>query len=259
MNTEAEKEIYFFGTCLVDLLYPNVGLSAMKLIRHLGVRVIFPANQGCCGQPAFNSGYRDEALHVARALMPCFPKNIPIITPSASCAGMLKHQWPELFANQPDENLALNIASRTLELTEYLVEELDISLADLGNPIQVAIHSSCAALREMKVADHIESLVSQLSNVKVVEQQRKTECCGFGGTFSIKQPDISGAMVNDKTDALTATSAERVISQDCGCLMNIGGALEKQQSHNQKSHNQKSGLITQHIAEFLWERCHAAD
>ena len=247
MNKPAQ--IYFFGTCLIDLLYPNAGLSAMRLIRDAGVRVIYPKNQTCCGQPAFNSGYRVEALKVARALMQCFPRDLPIVVPSGSCGGMIRKHWPELFAGQPDEAQARAIAGRTYELTEFLVDQLQIELNDLGQPIQVAIHTSCSARREMGVADRIESLVAQLGQVEVLEQERKPECCGFGGTFAVKQADISGAMVKDKTDSLRQTGAERVISQDCGCLMNIGGALQKQ----------GEGPDTQHIAEFLWERCHEPD
>lgn len=254
MSIETENDIYFFGTCLVDLLYPNAGLSAMQLIRHEGIRVIFPKNQGCCGQPAFNSGYRDEALVVARALMKCFPRKIPIVVPSGSCAAMLKHYWPELFSGQPEEQAAIDIASRTFELTEYLVGQLQIKLSDAGKPVKIAIHTSCAARREMHVAEHIESLIAQLKNVEVLQQQRKAECCGFGGTFSVKQADISGAMVKDKTDSLRASGAQQVISQDCGCLMNISTALRKQHIEIQKP-----VLKTQHIAEFLWERCHATD
>lgn len=243
------SQIYFFGTCLIDLLYPNAGLSAMRLIRDAGVRVIYPKNQTCCGQPAFNSGYRDEALKVARSLMQCFPRDLPIVVPSGSCAGMIKQHWPELFAGQADEPTACEIANRTFELTEFLVDQLQLELSDLGQPIQVAIHTSCSARREMGVADRIESLVAQLEQVEVLEQERKPECCGFGGTFAVKQADISGAMVKDKTDTLRETGASLVISQDCGCLMNIGGALQKQ-GH---------GPATQHIAEFLWERCHESD
>lgn len=238
------NSVYFFGTCLVDLLYPKAGLAGMQLIQREGVKVIFPQDQSCCGQPAFNSGYRDEALQVARAQLACFPKDIPVVVPSGSCAGMIKHHWPELFAGESDENEARRIAANTFELTEFLVDVLDISLKDLGQATKIAIHTSCSARREMGVADRIESLVKQLSQVEVLEQAHKTECCGFGGTFAVKQPDISGAMVQSKTDALSATAAERVISQDCGCLMNIGGALEKQGKN----------LPTQHIAEFLLER-----
>lgn len=244
MPVNKPESVYYFATCLVDLLYPKAGLAGMQLIRREGVEVIFPDDQTCCGQPAFNSGYRDEALRVARAQLACFRRDIPVVVPSGSCGGMLKHHWPELFAGQPDEQQALAVAERTVELTEFLVDVLDVRLSDLGEPTRIAIHTSCSARREMQVADRIETLVGQLGNVEVLEQDRKAECCGFGGTFSVKQADVSGAMVKDKTDALRATGATRVLSQDCGCLMNIGGAFDKQ----------GDGPQTQHIAEFLWER-----
>ena len=236
--------IYFFGTCLIDLFYPKAGLAGMQLIQREGIRVIYPDRQSCCGQPAFNSGYREEALVVARSQLACFSRNIPVVVPSASCAGMIRHHWPELFAGETDEAQALAVAERTCELTQFLVDVLAIQLVDLGESITVAIHSSCSAKREMGVADCIDSLVAQLEQVEVLKHEQAHECCGFGGTFAIKQPDISGAMVNAKCDNLLATGAQRVISQDAGCLMNIGGALEK------RSH----ALPTQHIAEFLLER-----
>jgi L-lactate dehydrogenase complex protein LldE len=236
--------VYFLGTCLVDLLYPRVGLAGMQLMRRAGVRVLYPAGQTCCGQPAFNAGYRDEALAVARAQLACFPRDLPVVVPSGSCAGMIRHHWPELFAGQPDEAQARAVARRTYELTEFLVDVIDLQLHDLGQPTTIAIHTSCSARRELGVADRIESLIAQLDKVEVREQNHQAECCGFGGTFSIKQADISGAMVQAKTDALAQTGAHCAVSQDCGCLMNIGGALEKQQH----------GLSTRHIAEFLWER-----
>ena len=124
MNKPAE--IYFFGTCLIDLLYPKAGLAGMQLIRNAGVKVIYPNGQTCCGQPAFNSGYRDEALSVARQLMSCFPKDIPIVVPSGSCGGMIKTHWPELFEGQHDEAEAISISKRTMELTEFLVDVLDL-------------------------------------------------------------------------------------------------------------------------------------
>jgi L-lactate dehydrogenase complex protein LldE len=247
-------EIYFFGTCLIDLLYPRAGLAGMQLLRNAGVRVIFPDNQTCCGQPAFNSGYRDEAQSVARQLARCFPRDIPIVVPSGSCAGMIKHHWPELFTDADADTLARAIPGRVFELTEFLVTQLDLKLEDLGTPTRLAIHSSCSARREMGVAAHIETLVGQLHNVEVLQQARQAECCGFGGTFAIKQADISGAMVRDKTESLRACGADRVVSQDCGCLMNIGGAFDKQQANGQGR-----ALAVQHIAEFLLERCHEPD
>jgi len=240
----APEKVYFFATCLVDLMYPKAGLAGMQLLKRAGVEVIFPRDQTCCGQPAFNSGYREEALVVARAQLACFKRDIPVVVPSGSCAGMIRHHWPELFEGEADEQRALDVAARTYELTEFLVDVLDVRLNDLGTPTRIAIHTSCSARREMGVADRIQALVAQLDSVEVLTQDRESECCGFGGTFAVKQADVAGAMVKDKTDALRATGAERIISQDCGCLMNIGGAFE----------HQGDGPSTQHVAEFLLER-----
>lgn len=236
--------VYFFATCLVDLLYPRAGLAGMRLLQRAGVEVVFPQGQTCCGQPAFNSGYRTEALAVARRQLDCFKRDIPVVVPSGSCAGMITRHWPELFAGEPDEARALAVAGRTHELTAFLVDVLDLQLEDLGEPVRVAVHTSCSARREMGVADRIERLLGQLDKVETLHPERTTECCGFGGTFAVKLADVSGAMVRAKTEALRATGADCVVSQDCGCLMNIGGAFE----------HQGGGPRTRHIAEFLWER-----
>ena len=244
-NADSKPDsVYFYGTCLIDLLYPQAGVSAVHLLKREGVNVIYPQAQTCCGQPAWNSGYRDEALTVARAQLALFSKPIPVVVPSASCAGMIKVHYPELFNAQPDQSKALDIAERTYELTEFLTDILNINLTDLGAPITVAVHSSCSARHEMKVADRIDMLLDQLHNVTRAEPANKEECCGFGGTFAIKQPEISAAMVLEKAKAIEYTNAQRLIGQDCGCLMNIGCALEKQ-GHT---------ITHQHIAEFLWDR-----
>ncbi|MEJ2308203.1 MAG: (Fe-S)-binding protein [Gammaproteobacteria bacterium] len=249
MNESKPDSVYFFGTCLVDLFYPEAGLAGMQLIEREKVRVIFPQGQSCCGQPAWNAGYRDEARAVAAAQLGLFSRAIPIVVPSASCAGMMKEHYPALFRGTPQEAQALSVAQRVVELTAFLVDVLDIRLEDLGEPQRVAIHSSCSALREMGVGDRIESLVGQLGQVEKVEQAYKRECCGFGGTFAVKQPEISGAMVADKTDSIRQTGADILVSQDCGCLMNIDGAFGKQED----------GPRCLHIAEFLWERTRADD
>ncbi len=245
------ETVYFFGTCLIDMMYPKAGVSAVQLLQGAGIKVIFPQGQTCCGQPAWNSGYRDEARAVARAQIKLFPKKIPIVIPSGSCAGMMKTHYPELFKDQPDEAAALDVAGRVYELTEFLVDVLAVQLQDLGEPVEIAVHTSCSARREMGVADKIESLLGQLSAVTVLEQARKPECCGFGGTFAIKQPEISAAMVADKTTAIRDTGATQLISQDCGCLLNISGAFEYQAKNAGKAAPQ-----SKHIAEFLWERTH---
>jgi L-lactate dehydrogenase complex protein LldE len=236
--------VYFFSTCLIDLFYPQAGLAGMRLLQREGLKVIFPKDQTCCGQPAYNAGYRDEARRVAAAQLDLFTQDYPIVIPSGSCAGMMRHHYPDLFAGTAQEGQAKAVAGRVWELTGFLTEVLDLQLNDLGDPVEVAIHTSCSARREMGVADAAESLLGQLEKVELVEQEYKTECCGFGGTFAVKQPEISAAMVEDKTEALRKSGAKIVTSQDCGCLMNISGAFEKQGDSPK----------TCHIAELLWER-----
>ena len=209
-----------------------------------GLKVLFPRDQTCCGQPAYNAGYREEARRVAAAQLSLFPESYPIVVPSGSCAGMMKHHYPNLFAGTEHHSQALRLADRVWELTAFLSDVVDIKLKDLGNPQKVALHTSCSARREMGVAHAGEALLAQLDRIELVEQDHKTECCGFGGTFSVKQPEISAAMVEDKTSSLREAGAELVVSQDCGCLMNIGGAFNYQ----------GEGPETQHIAEFLWQR-----
>lgn len=241
--------VYFYGTCLIDSVYPNAGVSAVELLQRAGVHVIYPQAQTCCGQPAWNSGYRDEARDVARKQIALFPKDIPIVIPSGSCGGMMKHHYPELFKGEVDEAQALAVANRVYEFTEFLVDILDIKLSDTGIYTDVAIHTSCSARREMGVADKIEQLVGQLDNVTIHEQHHKKECCGFGGTFAVKEPEISASMVTDKAEAIRETGASVMVTQDCGCMMNISGAFEYE-----KQHENLRMPKSKHIAEFLLER-----
>lgn len=242
--------VYVFGTCLIDTLFPQAGLCAMRLLRRAGVRVIYPQGQTCCGQPAFNSGYREEARRVARAQLAAFPLDLPIVVPSASCAGMLRVHYPELFLGTPDQARADGLSRRVYELTEFLVRVLDLNLDDLGEPVRVVLHNSCSARREMGVADAAIALLGRLAQVQTLEPERATECCGFGGTFAIKQPEISAAMTGDKADAIAATGAEVLVSQDCGCLMSLGGTFAR------RIETGGTGPRVMHIAEFLWGRTH---
>ena len=241
---ERPSAVYFFGTCLVDLLFPRAGLSAMRLLKREGIRVVYPPGQTCCGQPAWNSGYREEARAVARVQLDAFPRDLPVIVPSASCAGMMKVHYPEVFAGTPDEERAKSLAGRVVELTDFLVRVLDLRPDDLGPPVKVALHNSCSARREMGVAGAAVELLGRLERVEAVEPDHAYECCGFGGTFAVKQPEVSAAMAADKAGSLEATGARVLVSQDCGCLMNLRGTLERN----------GEDLDVKHIAEWLWER-----
>lgn len=237
-------KVYFYGTCLIDMFYPEAGLDGIRLLEREGIEVIFPVDQTCCGQPAYTSGYHDEARAVAEAQLALFPEPWPIIVPSGSCGGMMRTHYPQLFAGTAREDQAHELAGRVFELTEFLVHVCHIQLADTGEPQRVAMHTSCSARREMGLADTAPALLGQLEQVTLVEQARASECCGFGGTFAVRHPEVSAAMVEDKTQAIEAAGAEHFVTSDCGCLMNIGGRFE----------HQKKALRGEHIASYLWRR-----
>ena len=244
--TTVPGTVYFFGTCLIDLFFPQAGLAGMELLRRQGLRVVFPQGQSCCGQPAYNSGRKAEARAVARAQIAAFPQDWPVVVPSGSCAGMMRVHYPDLFAGEPDQDAATAFAGRVYELSWFLVHVLglDARLVDRGEKVTVTWHGSCHSMREMGVVDEPKRLLAGLANVTVAENPREKECCGFGGTFAVRQPEISAAMVADKVATIAATGASRVVSGDCGCLMNIGGALDKA----------GTPVRVQHLAEFLLER-----
>ncbi|RJQ65359.1 MAG: (Fe-S)-binding protein [Desulfobacteraceae bacterium] len=243
-NRAKPSKVYFFGTCLIDSLFPQAGVAAIRLLKREGMQVIFPAAQSCCGQPAYNAGFFNEARAVARKQIQLFSKPYPIVVPSGSCAGMMKIHYPGLFAATPDFQEAQRFSERVYEFSEFLVRVLDIRLEDRGQPMRVTWHSSCHALREMGVIEDSKALIRQLARVQLVELEREEECCGFGGTFAVKQPAISAAMVGDKIDAIARTGASAVLSGDCGCLININGAM----AYRQKD------IPGMHLAQFLWER-----
>ncbi|MEX0604979.1 MAG: (Fe-S)-binding protein [Marinobacter sp.] len=238
------QKVYFYGTCLIDLFYPEAGMAGIQLLEREGIEVIFPRDQTCCGQPAYTSGYHDEARSVAAAQLDLFPDDWPIVVPSGSCGGMMRKHYPDLFKGLPQAEKANAVASRVWELTDFLLNVCHIKLQDLGQPTTVAMHTSCSARREMGVAEVGPKLLGQLANVTLVEQVRAEECCGFGGTFAVRHPEISGAMVTDKVASLVEAGAPEFVTTDCGCLMNIAGCAEKS----------ARPLSGQHILSFLWQR-----
>ena len=234
-------KVYLYGTCLADTLFPNSGIDAITFLEQQGIEVIYPMGQTCCGQPAYNSGYQDEARKVALAQMKQFPLDIPIVIISGSCGGMMRHHYPDLLDGKINVN---QFCERIFEFTEFLVHVLKVRLTDNGPHEKVALHTSCAARREMGVHITGQSLLKQLGNVTLITHKNESECCGFGGTFSVKHADISGAMVADKTQSLLEADVVRYITADNGCMMNINGALEYQ-------HQSMRG---EHIASYLLSR-----
>ena len=235
------EKVYLYGTCLVDSFFPDSGLDAIEFLEQQGIEVIYPEGQSCCGQPAYNSGYQKEARAVALTQMAAFPGDWPIVVISGSCGGMMRHHYQELLEDHPG---ITKFCDRIFEFTEFLVKVLKIKLDDRGEPERIALHTSCAARREMGVHITGRELIGQLDKVELVTHDYESECCGFGGTFSVKQGDISAAMVADKTRHLDATGAVRYVSADWGCMMNINGSLEFQ----------KKQLRGEHIASYLLQR-----
>lgn len=239
------KDVYFFATCLVDLFCPEAGMDAIELLEREGVTVHFPENQTCCGQPAYTSGFPDEARAVARAQLALFPENWPVVVPSGSCAGMMRHHYPKLFADEPETRArAEALGERIFELSEFLLSVLKVQFRETGPATKVTLHTSCSARREMGTHHHARALLAQLPGVEVAMQSHESECCGFGGTFSLKHPSISSAMAGDKADALKETGAETFLSADCGCMLNINHTLQKRGDKFQG----------QHLASFLLQR-----
>jgi L-lactate dehydrogenase complex protein LldE len=245
ISKQRPGDVYFFATCLVDLFCPEAGVDAITLIEREGIKVHFPENQTCCGQPAYTNGYADEARDVALLQMRLFENDWPVVVPSGSCAGMMRHHYPKLFADDPElKAVAEALAERVFVLSEFLLDVLKVQWKDGGKPTTVTLHTSCAARREMSTHLHARGLLAQLSGVNVVTQINEAECCGFGGTFSLKHPSISSAMAGDKADALKGTGAEHFISADCGCMLNINHTLQKRGDTFQGKH----------LATFLLER-----
>lgn len=244
------QHVYLFGTCVVDLFMPEAGLDAVRLLEREGITVHFPRGQSCCGQPAYSSGNPSQARAVALAQLDLFPEPWPVIVPSGSCGGMMRHHWPQLFDGDAAATAkALALSERIFELTEYLVRVLHVRYAASSAPDErVVLHTSCGARREMGTREHGVELLDSLPGVERVEHVRESECCGFGGTFCIKHPDISGAMVKDKLASACGTGARKLVSADCGCLLNIGHAAKAQ----------NAPLEVEHLASFLWRRVGAS-
>ncbi len=225
------KRVSLFVTCMVDMLSPQTGLSVVDVLAHLGVTVDFPAGQTCCGQPAFNAGYRHEARQVARHFLDTFRQAEVIVTPSGSCAAMVRHEYPRLFAHDPAlQAEAQRLASLTWEFSEFIVEGLGISdlQARLPQPQTAVCHHACHGLRLLGLKHAAETLLDHTENLTVQPWDNSEICCGFGGLFSVKMADVSGAMLQKKLAHIADSGADCIVTGDISCLMHMNGGLEKQ-------------------------------
>ncbi len=236
------KTVTLFIQCLVDGIYPEVGEAMVKIFRNLGFNLSCPTQQTCCGQPAFNSGYRRQASVAAKRFIEIFETADTIVCPSGSCVTMVRHHYPELFKDDVKWlQRSRQVADKTYELTEYLVDVLGVD--DLGAHYdgKITYHDSCHLLRNLRVKDQPRRLLRNVSGADFVEMYDSDKCCGFGGSFSVKYADISAAMVEDKVNNIIDSGADTVVGCDMGCLMNIQGMLSRK----------GSDIKTLHIAQLL--------
>jgi L-lactate dehydrogenase complex protein LldE len=240
---ERPTRVQLFATCLVDQFCPQAGDATVAILERLGLAVVVPPDQTCCGQPAFNGGFRDEAAAMARytidVLSAC-PD--PVVVPSGSCADMMINRYPELFAADGVYGpKARELAARTFELTQFLVDVMGVE--DTGAHWQgsVAYHASCHGLRGLGLKTQPRQLLAHVAGAQVADLPDAETCCGFGGLFAVKMPELSGAMLASKLDAITRSGADTIVATDVSCLMHIGGGLSRA----------GSPVRVRHIAEVL--------
>ncbi|MEX2642440.1 MAG: (Fe-S)-binding protein [Acetobacterales bacterium] len=231
-----------FVTCLVDMFRPSVGFASVKLLEMAGCRVEVPTAQTCCGQPAYNSGDRSGTRKVARGVIRAFKGYDYVVAPSGSCAGMISRHYPELFADDPAMKAeAEELAARTWELMAFLVDVRGLKDTGARFSGDVTYHDSCSGLRELGVKAQPRALLDSVAGLELKELPDAEVCCGFGGMFCVKYPDISNRMVANKADDIADTGAGTVLAGDLGCLMNIAGKLKRV----------GSGVQVRHVAEVL--------
>jgi L-lactate dehydrogenase complex protein LldE len=235
--------VSLFVTCLVDLLYPDVAESAVALLHDAGVEVDVPGSQTCCGQPAFNSGFTADARRVAANFLEAFADAEAVVAPSGSCAAMVRVHYPHLFHGTKDEARAAGLATRTHELTEFLVDVLGVESVKGRWEGRVTYHDACHGLRELGLAGQGRRLLSGIEGLELAEMAWPDRCCGFGGTFSVRMPDVATAMADDKLGQAEATEAAVMVTGDAGCLMHLAGRASRT----------GSGLRPMHLATLLAE------
>lgn len=235
-----------FITCLGDQFYTSTLQNMTRVLERLGVELVFPPEQTCCGQPLFNNGFEDKTRSVALNFMRAFAKSdAPIVGPSGSCVSMVKHHYPSLFQEGTAEHvLAVDIASRTFEFTEYLVNVLQVTDVGAVFPHKVTYHASCHYLREMGLRKEAKALLNCVKGLELISLREEETCCGFGGAFTVTFPEVSRSMMENKVKDIIASGADTVVMCEPGCLMNIAGGL----------HKAGSNIRAMHIIDLLVER-----
>ncbi len=243
-SPEKEQKIRLFISCLVDNFFPEVGEAMLRVLSGMGLEIEFPSRQTCCGQPAFNSGYRKEAQEVARHFLEVFTagEGGAIVCPSGSCVSMVKNYYAELFRDDPEKlSRVEKISSNIHEFSEFVFQRKETLSINSVYKGRVTFHDSCHALRELGISSQPRELIKSLNGVELVEMKMADACCGFGGTFSIKYPEVSKSMLQEKMDSIIDSGADAVVSTDMGCLMSIKGLVSRK----------KLPVKVFHLAELL--------
>ena len=237
-----KPRVALFVTCLVDIHRPSVGFAAIKLLEAAGCQVEVPRAQTCCGQPAYNSGDRATTRALLETYVEAFAGYDYVVVPSGSCGGMLREHMPHLFDDDPNLRARADaLAAKTYELVSFLTDVRGMTTSNAAYAGTVTYHDSCAGLRELGVKDQPRALLGQVAGLKLAEMAEPEVCCGFGGTFCVKYPDISTRMVADKTRDIVASGADTLLAGDMGCLLNMAGRL----------HREGSAIKVRHVAEVL--------
>ncbi len=242
-SSEKQQKIRLFISCLVDNFFPEVGEAMLRVFSGMGLEIEFPQNQTCCGQPAFNSGHRKEAEKVARHFLDVFgDADEAIVCPSGSCVSMVRNYYTQLFRDDPEAlSRVEKVSSNIYEFSEFVFQRKETISLNSTYRGRVTFHDSCHALRELGISSQPRELIKSLNGVELVEMKMADACCGFGGTFSIKYPEVSKSMLQEKTDSIMNSGAEAVVSTDMGCLMNIKGLVSRK----------KLPVKVFHLAELL--------
>jgi L-lactate dehydrogenase complex protein LldE len=234
-------KVQLFIPCFVDQLYPQTAFNMISVLEKAGCEVVYNPSQTCCGQPAFNAGFWDDARDVCKKFMKDFQDNLPIVIPSASCAGFIKNYYPKLFENSSLHNEVKTMGSRCFEFSDFLVNKIKITNFEAKLEGKATYHDSCAGLRECKIKNEPRTLLQKVKGLEIVEMADVETCCGFGGTFAVKFEPISIAMAEQKVEHARDTGAEFLISTDLSCLMHLQGYID----------NKNYALKTLHIADVL--------
>ncbi len=240
--SEAQPKVGLFVTCLIDFIRPSVGFAAVKLLEQAGCHVEVPDAQTCCGQPAYNSGDRKSTADIALQVIEAFEGYDYVVAPSGSCAGMLKKHYPNLFEDGSEARKRADaVSQKTHELVSFLYRVLKVRSVDAAFDGSVTYHDSCSGYRELGISSEPRALLATVNGLKLQEMEDSNVCCGFGGTFCVKYPEISNEMVSKKMAAIEAAGTDTLLAGDLGCLMNMAGKLKRSGSN----------IKVRHVAEVL--------